>query len=262
MPAELHHWLRRRAGSAFAARPADDRLQTARADSVFAAHRRDGRHGDQLVDTENLRGGCDPARQRGARRDADRADGLDPTHHESGQRSRTLNSEIEVLKSRKLIEDVVRKLDAEESAGMPESSSGLIRALMDETDLPLTSTQLVLDLQGDLDISAVEKSNVIKMSYSVHRSCMGDPGCRDAYGRVSRAAGRAVSVSPGRDVFRAADERRRTAARRQHEQALEQFVDEASITMVEGSEWIGLARSSKRAGDATAFRPREQPRQR
>jgi len=151
-----------------------------------------------------------------------------------------LNSEIEVLKSRKLIEDIVRRLVAEEPLNPDSSSSGVGRLISavslgdDEKQRP-EFNELVLRLQGNLDISAIRKSNVLQVSY-----VSTDPvwatrvvgALSDEYLRQRAERYR----SPQAAVFFEQQMKDAEQRLRQREQALEEFVDQASITMVEGSD--------------------------
>jgi len=143
----------------------------------------------------------------------------------------TLNSEIEVLKSRKLIEDVVQMLDAEKPL-QPESSSA---QSPEDTKYPVSDfNQIVLGLQKTLDVSVVKDSNVIRVSYS-----SSDPVW------ATRVIGTLVDEylkqrakryqSPQAVVFFEQQMNDAEQLLREREQALEKFVDEASITIVDGS---------------------------
>jgi len=146
-----------------------------------------------------------------------------------------LNTEIEVLKSRQLIEAAVKSLAAEEPLDPSYFTSIIGRVLgsvfPDEEESVVDDA--VLHLQDSLDVRAVRKSNVLRVSY---RST--DPvwatrvvgALTDEYleQRTERyQSPQAVSFFV--EQMRAAEQQLA-----ERERALEGFVDEASITMVSG----------------------------
>jgi uncharacterized protein involved in exopolysaccharide biosynthesis len=150
-----------------------------------------------------------------------------------------LNTEIVVLTSRKLIEDVVRRLNAEEPLNFEFSSDGVGRSISavstgdDETQRSEINA-MVSNLMGSLDISVIKKSNALQLSY-----VSTDPEW------ATRVVGTLTDEYLKQRVLRYQSpqtlvffEQQMTDAEqrlKQHEQALEEFADEASITMVEGS---------------------------
>ncbi len=80
-----------------------------------------------------------------------------------------LNSEIEVLKSRQLVEEVVQAVASEAPAG--DAEPGVMAQAMSWLNDALNSRTLakrealVVDLQRKIDVSAVRKSNVIRVSF-------------------------------------------------------------------------------------------------
>lgn len=152
-----------------------------------------------------------------------------------------LNSEIEVLRSRKLIENVVEKL----SIADPTASPLEVPVGIDATDGATTNTaekelspelhSMVFDLQRNLDISAVKRSNVLQVSY---RST--DPrwtkrvveALIDEY--LKQRAER--YQSPQAVVFFRQQMDEAEQRLNENQQALEDFVNRSSITVVEGSD--------------------------
>jgi len=149
-----------------------------------------------------------------------------------------LNSEIVVLTSRKLIEDVVRRLIAEEPLNL-ESSDAVGRSISavsagDEETQRSEFNAIVADLMVSLDISVIKKSNALQLSY-----VSTDPEW------AARVVGTLTDEYLRQRVLRYQSpqalvffEQQMTDAEKRlkhHEQALEEFADEASIRMVEGS---------------------------
>jgi uncharacterized protein involved in exopolysaccharide biosynthesis len=148
-----------------------------------------------------------------------------------------LNSEIEILKSRQLIEEVLHELGVDESSvpegGKRRSILGSIRGLIGSKRLSYFNG-LVVDLQDAIEISPIRKSNVIKISYQSE-----DPDW----------ATRVVGTLTGRYLERRAErykspqavlffeQQMRDAHERliKSEKVLERYADESSITIVDDS---------------------------
>lgn len=149
-----------------------------------------------------------------------------------------LNSEIEVLKSRRLIEDVLNSLGVDETSE-PESDRkfsilGSIRELLGAKRLSYFNGRVV-HLQKTIRIETVRRSNVIKISYESE-----DPewatqvvgSLTDQY--LEQRADR--YQSPQAVVFFEQQKLDAHARLVENENALERYVDESSITVVEGSD--------------------------
>jgi uncharacterized protein involved in exopolysaccharide biosynthesis len=150
-----------------------------------------------------------------------------------------LNSEIEVLKSRSLIEAVVRRLENPASIALRAEAatdeSAPATAAADVDDLSPELRAQVFDLLRHLEVSTVKKSNVLRVSY-----VSADPlwakrvveTLTDEY--LKQRAER--YQSPQAVLF--FEQQRNDAEQRlrHHQRALEEFVDEAGITLVEGSD--------------------------
>jgi uncharacterized protein involved in exopolysaccharide biosynthesis len=161
-----------------------------------------------------------------------------------------LNSEIEVLKSRQLIEGVLRTLGVDESAEAEDRAKrgffATLRGMLGSTRLS-NFDGLVVHLQSAIDITPVPKSNVIKISYQSE-----DPEwatqvvgtLTDRY--LERRAER--YQSPQAVVF--FEEQMRETRERliESENVLERYVDEESITMVEGSAGSDALATQKEMG--------------
>jgi succinoglycan biosynthesis transport protein ExoP len=149
-----------------------------------------------------------------------------------------LNSEIEILKSRQLIEDVLQTLGMGEPTAPEKSTgggfSGTLRGILGLQKLS-DFDELVVHLQRAIDFSPVRKSNVIKITFESK-----DPDwatqvvgtLTDLYleQRVERYQ------SPQAVVFFEQQMRETQERLIESESKLERYVDEASITMVEGSD--------------------------
>jgi uncharacterized protein involved in exopolysaccharide biosynthesis len=78
-----------------------------------------------------------------------------------------LNSKIEILKGRQLIEEVLENLGVDESwrsNSVPGATLRFLRGILGATPLSYFD-ELVLHLEQELDISAIRKSNIIQVSY-------------------------------------------------------------------------------------------------
>jgi succinoglycan biosynthesis transport protein ExoP len=159
-----------------------------------------------------------------------------------------LNSEIEVLKSRQRIEDVVKTIGDE--GGMSDQTPNLMSTAVSWLKRILGAPRLsaldavVVDLSREIKVFSVRKSNVIRISYESK-----DP----------EWATRVVSTLTTRYLERRAErfqspqavsffsEQMQAAEQRLEEQerALEDFVEEASITMVKGPQGSDSLASQK-----------------
>lgn len=149
-----------------------------------------------------------------------------------------LNSEIEVLKSRKLIEEVLLELGVDEST-VPDrkkrrSFVAWVRGMMGSKSLSYFQGRVV-HLQNAIKISPVRRSNVIKISYQ-HR----DPEwATDVVGTLTtRYLGQRAEryQSPQAVVFfeqQMSDAEQRLA---KSESELKRYVEEQAITVVERSD--------------------------
>jgi uncharacterized protein involved in exopolysaccharide biosynthesis len=149
-----------------------------------------------------------------------------------------LNSEIQVLKSRKLIEDVVVRLtDQKKTDATPgENNEGDVLAVRESKSFEDERQEvdtMVLHLQAALDISAVPRSNVLQIVYRSSDPAWATTVVKtfvDEY--LEQRAER--YGSPQAVVFFEHQMNDAQARLRRHEHALEEFVDEASITLVDG----------------------------
>ena len=147
-----------------------------------------------------------------------------------------LNSEIEILKSRRLIEDVVETVGVSASGSKKKSWVGLgvsrLRSLLGGTQLSKADS-LVMRLQDGIEISVVRKSNVIKIAYQSE-----DPSwATQVVGTLTdRYLERRAERYQSPQAVSFFEQQMREAQRRlvESENALERYADEASITMVEG----------------------------
>jgi uncharacterized protein involved in exopolysaccharide biosynthesis len=148
-----------------------------------------------------------------------------------------LNSEIEVLKSRQLIEDVLKELGIDESTepeGLKKRSLlGSIRGLFGSNDLSYYD-RLVFRLQNSIKISPVRRSNVIKITYE---SVDPEWATRVVGSLTDRYLERRAEryQSPQAVVFFEQQMREAKARLVASENTLEEYVDESSITMVENT---------------------------
>jgi uncharacterized protein involved in exopolysaccharide biosynthesis len=148
-----------------------------------------------------------------------------------------LNSEIEVLRSRQLIEGVVQSLGPRSVTTDDEGSAvakalGFLTGLVSSSELSDTEA-LVVDLQKKIEIFSIRKSNVIRVSFKSN-----DPDL------ATRVVGTLVdhyllqraeryqspqAVEFFKDQMNAAEQRLA-----EKEDALESFLEDSSITMVKG----------------------------
>ena len=82
-------------------------------------------------------------------------------------REEQLNSEIEILKSRTLLRDVVQKMGpATIYPSLDEKPSGILSRIKPQSSAPMSTVDsALLQLEKDLTVSAVKKSNVIQVTY-------------------------------------------------------------------------------------------------
>jgi uncharacterized protein involved in exopolysaccharide biosynthesis len=148
-----------------------------------------------------------------------------------------LNSEIEVLKSRQLIEDVLNSLGIDENT-VPEgggkfSLRGWLKKLLGSKELSYFNSRVV-HLQNAIGIEPVRRSNVIRIAY---RSPNPEWATQVVGTLTERYLERRVEryQSPQAVVF--FEQQMRDAETRllKSEEALEKYVDESSITIVEES---------------------------
>ena len=149
-----------------------------------------------------------------------------------------LNSEIEILKSRRLIEEVIETVGGSQP-GLTKKKSwvGLgisrVRSLLGGTKLS-RSDSLLVHLQQAIEISPVRNSNVIKIAYQSEDPAWANQvvgAWTDSYleRRVERYQ------SPQTVVFFGQQMREAQQKLVETENALKRFAEEASITMVEGT---------------------------
>ena len=147
-----------------------------------------------------------------------------------------LNSEIEVLKSRQLIEDVVKAVGGgdtdSQSSSWLNAGIGWLKSLLGGAQLSAVDG-MVVELSKEINVYTVRKSNIIRISYRSE-----DPEwATRVVGTLTtlyleRRAERFQSpqaVSFFEEQMGAAEQRLED-----QEQALEDFVEAASITMVRG----------------------------
>ncbi|MFC2144408.1 GumC family protein [Acidobacteriota bacterium] len=150
-----------------------------------------------------------------------------------------LNSEIEILRGRQLIEEVVEAVGENESVskkkGWIARGKGRLKLLLGGGPQLSRFDSLVIHLQEYVEISPVRKSNVIKIAYQSE-----DPEwatrvvgtLTDRY--LERRAER--YQSPQTVVFFEEQMREAQVRLNESENALERYVNEESITMVDGSD--------------------------
>jgi uncharacterized protein involved in exopolysaccharide biosynthesis len=158
-----------------------------------------------------------------------------------------LNSEVEILKSRQLIEDVLRTLGVDESWQGGEAvfnrAVGWLKALVGGKNLN-SFDATVVNLSRELHVSAIRRSNLIRISYKSKdpqwaTDIVGTMTDRYLEQRVERyQSPQAVSFFEEQ----MADAELRLADR---ERALEDFVEEASITMVKGPQGSDVLAAQK-----------------
>ncbi len=162
----------------------------------------------------------DPAREQGARRGALGADRLRAGHRHAVD-EKELNSEVEILKSRKLIEEVLEivgvdgvgdRRDAAMAGGGLSAVWSAVRSAFAKERPSRPFDQMVVALQREHRRSARSaRSNVIRVGYRSDGPRVGDPGRADSDGTLHPAARGAIPVTAGRCVLRGADARRRGA---------------------------------------------------
>ena len=147
-----------------------------------------------------------------------------------------LNSEIEVIKSRQLIEDVLHSLGLDETSqpegGRRFSILGSIRELLGSKRLSYFNGRVV-HLQKAIKISTVRRSNVIKITYESANpewatQVVGTLTDRYLEQRAERYQSPQAVVFFNQQML---DAEQRLV---ESEDALERYVDESSITIIEG----------------------------
>lgn len=147
-----------------------------------------------------------------------------------------LNSEIEILKSRGLIEEVLRTLDVDETvrpkSGLAATAKGAMKRILGQPELSYFDT-LVLHLQARLEITPIRKSNVIRIAY---RSLDPEWAHHVVETLIERYLDRRAQMYQSPQALAFFDRQMRTAEEqlRADERNLEQFVEAASITIVKG----------------------------
>lgn len=158
-----------------------------------------------------------------------------------------LNSEIEVLKSREMIEDVLQVLGVDESL-RPESSG--IRSIVGSVRESLGGQRLssfdalIVDLQEEIRINTVRRSNAIRITYQSE-----DPewAAQVVETLTARYLERRTERFQSPQTVSFFKEQMLDAERRlvESEDALERYVDGTSITMVNGPEGVDSLAAQK-----------------
>lgn len=147
-----------------------------------------------------------------------------------------LNSEIEILKSRRLIESVVETIGVGETSSKEKNWVGLglnrLRSLLGGTRLSRFDS-LVVSLQEGIDLSTVRNSNVIKISYRSEDPSWATQVVGTLTDRYLEQRAERYQSPQAVSFF---EQQMREAQQRliESEDALERYADEASITIVEG----------------------------
>jgi uncharacterized protein involved in exopolysaccharide biosynthesis len=159
-----------------------------------------------------------------------------------------LNSEIEVLRSRQLIEEVVANVAGESppetvNTGPVAWVTNGLRRILGSKQLS-ASEGLVVDLQEHIIISSIRKSNVIRVSY---QSADPEWATKVVEALVDRYLVRRAERYQSPQAVEFFREQMEAAEARlaEHESALEAFLEEASITMVKGPQGTDALASQK-----------------
>ena len=144
-----------------------------------------------------------------------------------------LNSEIEILKSRQLVEEVLEALGVDESWRKKNLVGDALRGLRQILGAAKLSysEELMLHLQKELEISAVRRSNVIQVSY---RSTDPEWATRIVQTLTEHYLEHRTRVYQSPNAVSFFEEQMQEAEERlrRDEQALARFLDESALTMV------------------------------
>lgn len=147
-----------------------------------------------------------------------------------------LNSEIEILRSRQLIEEVLETLGVDESSrpvpGLVGQTKTSLKRLLGNTELSFFDATVV-HLQERIEISAIRKSNVIRVSY---RSPDAEWATRVVHVLTERYLERRAEMYQAPQAVSFFEEQMSAAGERlnEAERDLTTFLDQAGITMVKG----------------------------
>jgi len=148
-----------------------------------------------------------------------------------------LNTEIEMLKSRRLIEETANALGVQ---GQPKSKAGWVtrvkgsvRRVLGESSQLSPVDAMVVQLLQDLRVSVVRRSNLIRIEYVSQ-----DPvwATRVVSTLTEKYLERRVKVFRGPDTVPFFEGQMREAEQRltQYENAIKEFAEESSITVLKG----------------------------
>ena len=154
-------------------------------------------------------------------------------------REQDLNTEIEMLKSRGLIEETVNALGVEESpkpnTGWATRMVGSIRRILGGSQQLSPVDGFVVRLLKELRVSAVRRSNLIRINYVSQ-----DPvwATRVVSTLTEKYLERRVKVFKGRQAVSFFEVQMREAEQQlaHYENAIKEFADDSSITVVKGPE--------------------------
>jgi len=147
-----------------------------------------------------------------------------------------LNSEIEILKSRQLIEEVLVALDVDESArtapGLVSQAKNQLKQILGKEELSFFDATVV-HLQEKIQISPIRRSNVIRVSY---RSPDADWATRVVRVLTERYLERRAKMYQAPQAVSFFEEQMSAAGQRLNdaERDLTMFLDQSGITMVKG----------------------------
>lgn len=165
-----------------------------------------------------------------------------------GLTEQDLNTEIEILRSRSLIEEVVRSLANEGGSERVEKGwlSHKIESIKARLGSPrLSATNyLVIELQEEIRISAIRRSNAIRISYLSENP---EWSARVVGTLTERYLERRVGAFKSSQAVSFFEEQMGDAKTRldQYENEIEAFVDGTSITIVRGPQGEDSLRASK-----------------
>jgi uncharacterized protein involved in exopolysaccharide biosynthesis len=147
-----------------------------------------------------------------------------------------LNSEIQVLKSRQLIEDVLLALGVDDSWRPERGAVGKVKGFI-RSNLGMAEgsyfNEMVVHLQNEIRITAVKRSNVIQVSYLAEDA---DRATQIVKALTERYLERRAEMYQSPQVVSFFEEQMLMAERRlaENEQALERSLAASGTTMVKG----------------------------
>lgn len=160
-----------------------------------------------------------------------------------------LNSELEILKSRLVIEEALETLGVDDSWRSTGGLGSAVRSVKHALGAPRLSyfDQMVLRLERKLDISNVRRSNVIRVRY---RSKDPERATRLVQALVESYIGRRADMyqSPEAVSFFEKQMQEAEAQLEVSERSLERFLDGAGITMIKESQGTDTLEAQKALG--------------